>query len=144
MTPEEVEAERERFDLWHQGRYGWTWDGDIAPDMGEDERARARWLSWLARAEIAHAEKAELVAENVKLRERARELAKGYLRVLLTLVCDRSKCTETTAWRSIKTPQPGSVSETLLQLAEEAGCWFDDDGNEVPLAEWRARQGGAG
>lgn len=80
--------------------------------------------------------------ENERLRERLRELAKGYLRALLTLVCDRSRCTETTAWRSIKTPQPGSVSETLLKLAEEAGVWFDDQGNEVPLDKWRARMGG--
>lgn len=140
MTPDEIAAERERFDLWHQSRYGWTWDGDIAPDMGEDERARARWLSWLARAEIARVEQAELRAENERLRERVRFHARSKLKYYLSTEDVLIHLNSEKAWFMAQTSQ----AAFLLELAEEAGCWFDDDGNEVPLAEWRARMGGAG
>lgn len=52
VEPVDEAREREKFNRWHQSRYGWTWDGDIAPDMGEDERACARWVSWMARADL--------------------------------------------------------------------------------------------
>lgn len=146
MTPDEIAAERERFEKIAP-HCGFPCPKPVAgvaytfmPTPFAYASTNDGWQLWMRRAEIARAEHAELRAEN----ERVRELAKGYLRVLLTLVCDRSRCTETTVWRSIKTPQPGSVSEMLLKLAEEAGVWFDDGGDEVPIDKWRERMGGVG
>lgn len=71
MTPEQVEAELVLFAEWHKKEYPQsrlgeprTWDRDTS--FVSD--------GWDARAEIAHAREAELVAENATLRERVREL----------------------------------------------------------------------
>lgn len=141
MTRDEIAAERERFeDLFHSRHQYEQFD---ANGMTRWDHAKD---GWNARAEIARAEQAELRAENERLRERVKELATGYLRTLLALVIDREVTTETKVWLALHpvTNVPGSIADTLLRLAEEAGVWFDDDGNEVPLAEWRARMGGAG
>jgi hypothetical protein len=50
------------------------------------------------------------------------------------------------AWWIQHFPDPSDVAwkhapEFVLALAEITGVWFDDSGNEVPLAEWKARVG---
>ena len=117
MTPEQ---EADEFVLF-QGFTRKKWNAAHGP-LSMD------WSSWLARAEIAHAERAELVAERDRLRERVRELASE---ALMLWFDEESEHSAEFLWEFANESEP-----EIMQLAEEAGCWFDD--------EWRARQGGAG
>ena len=56
LTPDEIEAERVRFEAWWYGRYG----SKIAPPVAYfqflgngylNERIEGQWQTWLARAE---------------------------------------------------------------------------------------------
>lgn len=152
MTDEEVAAERNRFWEWRQRQPRGLGDSEIwlaRSEIAHAERAEllGKMEQWDAMVEAAtrqavakivaekDAEKAELVAERDRLRDRVRELANL---VLNTAVVEAINM-------GVSSKRFWSAQEAVyLELAEEAGCWFDDNGNEVPLAEWRARQGGVG
>ena len=131
MTPEQ---EADEFVLF-QGFTRKKWNAAHGP-LSMD------WSSWFWRAEIAHAEKAELLAERDRLLERVRELAKARIREIVSRDADSSFPLGSRGWCSVACGERSGA--WLMQLAEEAGCWFDDEGNEVPLAEWRERMGGVG
>lgn len=135
MTGEEVAAERERFVLAHKERHGWELDANGLPNWPSFETKKYDF--WLVRAEIAHAEQAELVAERDRLRERVRELAKDRLQNIISHDADSSFPYGSSGLWSVACDERSGA--WLMQLAEEAGVWFDDNGNEVPLDNWKAR-----
>ncbi len=134
MTPEQIEAERKRFEA--------TFKHLMDFSRGDDGEYRsnpthAGFAGWQIRAEIAIAERAELLAENERLRERVKELSRDNLEsILRDLRTGPDAVSATEAW--------GLRDSGLNRLAEEAGVWFDDDGNEWSLDKWRERMGGAG
>lgn len=143
MTPEQIAAERERFiDAWMRSgkSYDLRFDHENRKFISW-EVENHWWFSWMKRTEIAHAEKAELVAERDRLRDRVRELAELHLVHELRGI-KKGSATDSAWWWRAASGNAGRFG--LLALAESAGCWFDDDFKKVPLAEWRARMGGVG
>jgi hypothetical protein len=126
MTPEQREAERKRFEaaFKHLMDFSRGDDGEYRSNP-----THAGFAGWRLRAEIAIAEREKQNAEIERLRERVRELAKNDLYEWLQDL----HATAEFAWRV--------APDRILGIAHEAGVWFDDDGNEVPLAEWKARVG---
>lgn len=132
MTPDEIEAERERFIS--------TRDSRRHPVRGfGDQIVDPESCGWLSRAAIAHAEKAELQEEIDRLRERVRELAKERLHRIISDDADAMFPRGSRGWWALARDERSGA--WLLQLAHEAGCWFDDDGVEVDLNKWKGMVG---
>lgn len=119
MNDQQIAAERERLEAEYS-------DPSVSHAPGYRN-------GWWKRAAIAHAEQAELQAEIDRLRERVRELAKEKL---IRWSLETRGYFSKFLWEFAN--KNGSE---VLQLAHEAGVWFDDDGNEVPLGVWKGMVG---
>lgn len=133
MTPDDVNRERAGF-MEHCPEFPQTKLQVFGDPQFMYSHTRCAERAWMKRAEIAIAREAEQQAEIERLRERVKELASARLFNELANAHKLMGGGSAKHMWDMKHP-------ALLQLAEEAGVWFDDDGNEVPLADWKAMVG---